>query len=610
MGLYEFKEEDAFRFASENGLTIKRRGKELQFNLCPFCRGGRHKEKYTFSIDAMSGACNCKRSGCSYHGNMITIAQETGFHLSEDVVRRYNISNYNGRFKRFREEHKKETTPPAIEYLGSRGIPEEIVNRYGITTKKDSEDILVFPFRDEKGELRFIKYRNMNFKKGEGGSKEWCESNCMPILFGMDQVNGQNPRLIITEGQIDSLSVAAAGFENALSVPMGKNGFTWVGHCWEFINRFHTIVIFGDKEDNGMTLLDDLKRRFTGIEILSVRSEDYKDCKDANEILQKYGIEQVRACINNAEGTPLSNVRNLADIVQDDPFRKEKLATGIKSIDKHLYGGLTFGGYSLIIGKAGEGKSTFANQIICQALNQGHNCFVYSGELTNAFFKNGIDRQLAGQKVIKYQDATWHDIHYSVPLDIQAKISEWYKNRCYIYSDEVSDTDDDEKREEFFEIIEKTVARYNVRVVLVDNLMTALDLERIDSQDRFEKQASFVRGIARLARKLNILILLVAHKRKQDSGDSNDNIMGTSDIANLATVIFDFSRDKVENQNIIKISKERIFGRTEKEGFKVQYDPCSKRIYETEDDLAFKYSWADESKDGFEAMEETDEIPF
>ena len=537
---------------------------------------------------------------------MITVAQSTGFHLSEEVVRKYNIDNYNGKFKRFKEKHKKAPTQPAIDYLMNRGISQKVIEKYGITTKGDSEDILVFPFRNDKGELKFIKYRNMNFQKGDKGSKEWCESNCMPILFGMDNVNYSNKRLILTEGQIDSLSVATAGFENAISVPTGVNGFTWVGHCWDWINRFSEIVVFGDYEHGEITLLEDIRKRFK-LKIYAVRVEDYKDCKDANEILQKYGVKQIERCVNKAQLIPLPQVKLLSEVEREDPFKKEKLATGLRCIDKQLYGGLTFGGYVLITGKAGEGKSTFANQIICQALNQGHNCFIYSGELTNAFLKNGIDRQLAGREVIKYQDGFWHDEHYAIPEGVQDAISKWYMNRCFIYSDEILE----DNLDPLAEVMENVILQYNVKVLLIDNLMTAIDLEQIDNTDKFEKQAAFVKKVVRLARKLNVLVILVAHKRKDDSKEENDTVLGASEIVNLANVIFAFGRDKkVTNQATIRITKERVFGRTNMEGYKVFYDPCSKRIYEQVEDLDFEYSWKEtEDNDGFETTT-TDEIPF
>ena len=167
-----------------------------------------------------------------------------------------------------RKQYKKLPTKPiqskdeAVKYMASRGISEEITKKYEITVQKDEKSILVFPFKDENGELQFIKYRNIN--PDRKGSKEWCEANCKPILFGMAQCNPENKTLVITEGQIDSLTLSECGIENAVSVPTGALGFTWVPHCWEWMNKFETLIVFGDFENGSMTLLEDLKKRFKG----------------------------------------------------------------------------------------------------------------------------------------------------------------------------------------------------------------------------------------------------------------------------------------------------------------------------------------------------------
>ena len=65
----------------------------------------------------------------------------------------------------------------------------------------------------------------------------------------MNHCNPDNPTLVLTEGQIDSLSVAEAGIENAVSVPTGAKGFTWIPYCWDFLSQFKTLVVFGDCEE-------------------------------------------------------------------------------------------------------------------------------------------------------------------------------------------------------------------------------------------------------------------------------------------------------------------------------------------------------------------------
>ena len=68
--------------------------------------------------------------------------------------------------------------------------------------------------------MQFVKYRKTDFDKARDKNKEWCEAGTRPILFGMKQCVDFET-LVITEGQIDSLSVSEAGVKNAVSVPTG-----------------------------------------------------------------------------------------------------------------------------------------------------------------------------------------------------------------------------------------------------------------------------------------------------------------------------------------------------------------------------------------------------
>ncbi len=62
-----------------------------------------------------------------------------------------------------------------------------MTERYKVTTVKDDEHILAFPFYDENGVLQFLKYRRTDFDREKHRNKEWCEKDTKPILFGMAQ---------------------------------------------------------------------------------------------------------------------------------------------------------------------------------------------------------------------------------------------------------------------------------------------------------------------------------------------------------------------------------------------------------------------------------------
>ena len=561
--MYEFKSSDVFDFANFISAEVKQKGNELFFKYCPQCKGG-GGDKDTFSVNLETGAFKCFRASCDYHGHFVELARDFGFKLDDEQERKY----------RKLPQPKIESKPKAIEWLERRGISADVVKRYKITVQKDNDNILVFPFYDEQGVMQFVKYRKMDFDKERDKNKEWCEKDTMPILFGMAQCEDFS-RLVITEGQIDSLSVASCGIKNAVSVPTGALGFTWLANCWDWINKFEEIVVFGDYEKGKITLIETLEKRIQG-KVKCVRCEDYLCEKDANDILRKYGKDAIIKAVENAELRDVKYVKRLANVEAVNLTDLPKIKTGIRQLDR-VCGGLLRGHVVLLSGKRGEGKSTFMSQIVAEAIEQDNAVFVYSGELPNYHFKNWLDLQIAGNKYVSTRQNEYGDNEYYLTEDTVKKINKWYYDKAFIFDNSAVT---DNEYEGLLKVIIDSICRYDIKLVCIDNLMTAMDCDV--NTDLYRQQSSFVKSLEKLAQQYDVAIILVAHPKKTQGDFDNDTVSGSSDITNAVSFVFNYQRakDGTDHDSELMITKNRLNGKilTGDNSIKLYYSEKSKRV--------------------------------
>lgn len=580
--MYEFKSSDVLDFANFICAEVKQKGNELFFKYCPQCKGG-GRDKETFSVNLETGAFKCFRASCDYHGHFVELARDFGFKLDDEQERKY----------RKLPQPKIESKPKAIEWLEKRGISADVVKRYKITVQKDNDNILVFPFYDEQGVMQFVKYRKMDFDKEKDKNKEWCEKDTMPILFGMAQCEDFS-RLVITEGQIDSLSVASCGIKNAVSVPTGALGFTWLANCWDWINKFEEIVVFGDYEKGKITLIETLEKRIQG-KVKCVRCGDYLCEKDANDILRKYGKDAIIKAVENAELREVKYVKRLANIEAVNLTDLPKIKTGIRQLDR-VCGGLLRGHVVLLSGKRGEGKSTFMSQIVAEAIEQDNAVFVYSGELPNYHFKNWLDLQIAGNKFVSTRQNEYGDNEYYLTDDTVKAINKWYYDKAFIFDNSAVT---DNEYEGLLKVIIDSICRYDIKLVCIDNLMTAMDCDV--NTDLYRHQSSFVKSLEKLAQQYDVAIILVAHPKKTQGDFDNDTVSGSSDITNAVSFVFNYQRakDGTEHDSELMITKNRLNGKilTGENSIKLYYSEKSKRVtanpYEDKEYSCFAPKWED-----------------
>ena len=207
------------------------------------------------------------------------------------------------------------------------------------------------------GELVNIKYRDgrKNFKLYKGAEK---------VFYNIDATNGYDS-VYIVEGEMDVLSFHEVGIKNCISVPNGatlnSNNLEYLDSCIDYFADKEKIIIAVDSDEAGQALQSEFVRRL-GAELCYTL--DFKDCKDANEYLQKYGQEELAKRVHSAKPIPLENVLTYKEIeadVEDFVFNgfKPGYQIGINNFDE-IFSTYT-GQFITVTGIPSSGKSDFVD---------------------------------------------------------------------------------------------------------------------------------------------------------------------------------------------------------------------------------------------------------
>jgi len=275
------------------------------------------------------------------------------------------------------------------------------------------------------------------------------------------------------------------------------------------------------------------------------------------------------------------------------PKRGASIASGFSLIDQKL-SGLYETELTIISGKRGEGKSTIAGQFALNVINAGGRVCFYSGELNAGMFQSWTVSQAAGSAYMnKYIDPFGAD-RYTVDAFIEQRIKSWLKDRLILYDNSIKRASE---RNSILERFLTAKKYYGCNVFFVDNLMTA-KYTKDGERDYFRQQSNFAGELVDFAHQEHAHVILLAHPKKGDTGDDNDNVAGLSDITNRASNVFTIhrltpdERKREDFDSLVTISKNRNYGALAKLGF--NFDIASKRFIPISGTVIERYGWEGE----------------
>ena len=558
------------------------RGDEVVAEMCPFCHGGNNGDKNTFAVNMYTGAYNCRRGSCNVTGGISALINHLGAAVEAPTPM------IVGKKKKTIVKPDPAELFPATEevmtYLMKRGITPETIKEFGIASDKYGN--IVFPFY-RNGILTFVKYRRPKKYEKADGSKEWQMPNTEPILFGMDRVSFKKP-LVITEGEIDAMAVYESGYHNVVSVPCGCSNLDWIDSCKSWLDNFSQFILFGDSDEPGMRMIANLTEELGKDRcmippeyppIITNGEVGNRICKDANEILFSYGPEGLKSVLDQCEEVPVEGILDLADVPRKDWSSVPKVYTRIPGLD-NMIGGLAEGTVTILSGKRGEGKSTISGEFMLNAIEQGYNVCMYSGELDSSEVREWIMLQATESKYIgALKDPATGQVYPTVSREVEERISDWMRGHFYLYDNTM--IRNKSETEAVLETFAVAARRYGAKMFVIDNLMSILR-----SPDEENKaQARFTAEVKAFAMRYRAIVVMVCHPRKEkaDTKFSNDSVSGSSAITNLADTVLN-----IEKPNI-RCTKNRhngVLGLVE-----CSYDPANRRIYETMTGDRIIYGW-------------------
>lgn len=589
-----------FARAHFGDFTIK--GDEIVPKLCPYCHGGSHGDKNTFALNLETHVFKCQRGSCGQQGHFSRLLRDFG-----EQPNRVHTPVVRKAYKR----------PPRLSidsggevagYIRTRGITDETAQAYGVGGNEQGE--VVFPYFEDVAAFRdkqptFIKYRPAR-KLKHGESKARREKDTKPILFGMHLCKPQNGMLYIFEGEFDCMAGYQAHGGNCVSVPSGCKDFTWLETCTDFLARFERIALIGDNDDPGQEMLRELSPKLEAAVYLPDFAL-YEHCKDANELLFRYGADRLREIMETVKPAPVLGLLNVADVVPVDICGIPRTLSGIPALDK-LTGGLYMGDLNVWTGKRGEGKSTLLTQLLLGAVDQGRHVCAYSGEIPAERFKYGLYLQAADSRRVceRTDPETGRSVHY-LPCEVRKQIDRWLDGKFWLYDNRIAESDE---AESVLRVFEQAYRRYDCRVFLVDNLMTVRACKR--ESDFYQAQADFTIKLRKFAERFGVAVHLVVHPRKTNGRavDDNDAVGGLSTITNIACAVFAVRRldeqEAAENNcdAIVSCLKNRMYGQLG--NVPLDFIPRSRRFVQRgQSEKAF--SW---ETDDFIELDDLEEPPF
>lgn len=365
------------------------------------------------------------------------------------------------------------------------------------------------------GELINTKFRDgqKNFKMVAGAEL---------IMYNLDAIRNAT-EIIIVEGEIDALSLHEAGFKNVISVPNGAAvtksagaNLIYLDNSIDYLPENAKYILALDNDTPGNTLRDELARRL-GFE--NCYKVTFRDCKDANECLLKYGASVIAECIADKKEFPLVGIYKASNIEAEiDDYYVNGLPPGyaiqLNEFDDHLK--FHLGYLTTVTGIPGDGKSEFLD-FVCTKLNILH------GWKFGMYSPENHPMQLHFSKYAeKLIGKPWDGPNRINPVELKQAKRHFEKNFFFI------NPEDDFSLANILTSVKQLIRKYGVTAFIID-AWNKLEHQYTGNESKYISEQ--LDKITMFCQRNGVHCFLVAHPTK-----AQKNPDGTFEVPNLYSI--------------------------------------------------------------------------
>jgi len=481
------------------GIDVSSTNGDQVYTLCPECSASRRKKKVKcLSVNMTEGIWNCHH--CGWTGSLLSGNDW------KDKIPHWNKPKLVVRPKDFQVSLE----PSVVEWFKARGISRQTLEDNKVSYRSvympQVEDFVTsigFPYyRDD--ELINVKYRDKdkNFRLEAGAER---------IFYGLDHID--NDQVIIVEGEVDKLSMYETGLKSCISVPDGAPSHNSTDYSSKFdflkeerLSDVKKFVLCVDSDPAGLRLEEELSRRLGRDRCNKATLPE--DCKDANDVLRKYGMVPLAECIAEAKPYPIEGTYNSNDLSESidrlyDTGVDKGVSTGWMGLDK-LYM-IRPGILSVVTGIPSSGKSNWIDAMMVNIADEhGWNFAIFSPE--NQPLEDHMARVLE-----KYVGSPFMDgPNMRMSREELADGKSWLANH---FTWILPNDDKQWTLDIILDAAKRLILTKGIRGLVIDP-WNEIEHDRDDRQTETEYISMSLKRIRQFARRYGIHIWVVAHPAK------------------------------------------------------------------------------------------------